>query len=133
MVCYTDGGSQPNPGPTGAGAAVYFPLPPDKSSETPISLKKAISLGQGTNNIGELAAIGLAMDLIAEGEEKGYLGGFEKAGILILTDSKYAKGVLLNTLRPKANLKLIAEVKSKLEKRRAKGNEVKFHYVKGHT
>ena len=53
VVYYTDGSASPNPGPAGAGVAI-FDLQIDRAIDV------GLSLGYGTNNLGELVALCLA-------------------------------------------------------------------------
>ena len=113
-ICFTDGACKGNPGPCGAGAVVRLP---DGQR-----LEAHRALGLGTNNVGELTAIGLAIDLLDE-------VGFDQTGpVEILTDSKYSNGVLTQGWKAKANKELIASVKTKLSKRR-----VRIHWIAGHV
>jgi len=52
VFCYTDGSASPNPGPSGAGACVFDP-------SSGIVMDLGASLGHGTNNTGELYALGM--------------------------------------------------------------------------
>lgn len=114
VVCFTDGACKGNPGPTGAGCVVQLP--------DGRRLERHAALGQGTNNIGELSAVGLALDLLDE-------NGVAAAVVVhILTDSKYAIGVLSQGWKAKANTELIAGLKLRLKARKAK-----LHWVAGHT
>ena len=60
VVAFTDGSATPNPGPTGAGAAIYI----NGIDSCPIHLSKAISK-YSTSYIGELEAIHLALSYLA--------------------------------------------------------------------
>ena len=67
-VCFTDGSCKGNPGPAGAGAVVKLP-----GGQV---LERSMALGVATNNVGELAAVGLALDLLAnEGMELSLRSG----------------------------------------------------------
>ena len=99
-ICFTDGACKGNPGPCGAGAVVRLP---DGQR-----LEAYRALGMGTNNVGELTAIGLAIELLDE-------AGFDQtAPVEILTDSKYSNGVLTQGWKAKANKELIQSVKNAL-------------------
>jgi len=114
VVCFTDGACKGNPGPAGAGAVVRLP--------DGRVLERSLALGQGTNNVGELAAIGLAMDVLDDAEVP------VDVQVHVLTDSKYSNGVLVLGWKAKANRELIAEVKAKLARRRPK-----VHWIAGHV
>lgn len=91
--------------------------------------KKSAALGmEGTNNIGELHAIGMAMDLILEAKEQP----IPEATNQVLTDSTYVKGVLSLGYKAKKNTELVTLVKSKIDAV-CKHNPVTIHWVAGHS
>ncbi len=113
-VAYTDGACSGNPGPAGAGAVVK--LPDGRRFE------RHAALGRATNNVGELTAIGLAMDLLDEND-------FPDDGqIELLTDSKYSHGVLVLGWKAKANKELILGLRDRLKHRK-----VRIHWIAGHV
>jgi ribonuclease HI len=114
VICFTDGACKGNPGPAGAGAVVRLP--------DGRVLERSLALGQGTNNTGELSAIGLAMDILDDAEVP------LDALVHVLTDSKYSDGVLVRGWKAKANRELITEVKAKLARRRPR-----VHWIAGHV
>lgn len=107
---YTDGACTGNPGPCS-----YGMLRREGDSYYEVSQW----LGHGTNNIGELWAIKVAIE---ELEDRG-------AKVLIHTDSSYSIGVLSKGWKAKANVALITEIKSLL----ATCDDVTFVKVKGHS
>ncbi len=111
-VCFTDGACKGNPGPAGAGCVVKLP---DGSRHEAYK-----ALGQATNNVGELTAIGMAIDIL---DDQGFDGP-----VHVLTDSKYSKGVLVDGWKAKANQALIKTVKSKLSR-----YDVTVHWIAGHV
>jgi len=113
-VCFTDGACQGNPGPAGSGAVVKLP-----DGRT---LERFAALGKGTNNVGEVHAVGLALDLL---DEVGYP---VDGAVEVLTDSQYAHGVLALGWKAKANLALVSSVKTKVSSRKAR-----LHWVAGHV
>ena len=113
-VAYTDGACSGNPGPAGAGAVVKLP--------DGTKLERFAALGSGTNNVGELSAIGLALDLLDE-------AGFPEDGqVELLTDSKYSHGVLVLGWKAKANTELILGLRKRLKPRK-----VRIHWIAGHV
>eukprot|EP00808_Paulinella_micropora_P013832 g76401.t1 len=148
IICFTDGACEGNPGPCGAGAIVEFGNKYCKqqrlaASTEPIKeLQKHQALGQGTNNIGELTGVEMAVDLVtqhlralqaAKGEnlsqeEKKF--GFNT--VEILTDSKYTQGVLCKSWKAKKNQALIARIKEKLASLWPT-LRVHIHWVGGHS
>lgn len=114
VVCFTDGACRGNPGPCGAGAVVKLP--------DGTRVERYAALGKGTNNIGELTAIGLALDLV---EEHGVADDVQ---VEILSDSKYSKGVLSMGWKAKANRELILGLRGRLAKR-----NVNIHWIAGHV
>ena len=103
-VCFTDGSCKGNPGPCGAGAVVKLP-----DGRTVEAYK---ALGMGTNNIGELTAIGLALDLL---DQAGFPAD---QPVRMFTDSQYAEGVLVKGWKAKANQEIIAGLKPRLKARK---------------
>lgn len=115
VVAYTDGACKGNPGPAGAGALVVLP---DGSR-----LEGSLVLGTATNNVGELAAIGLALDLIEEA------GIAPTAPVRVFSDSKYVRGVLSQGWKAKANGELIRTLRARLSGRPG----TRLEWVAGHT
>ena len=114
VLAFTDGACQGNPGPCGAGAVVRLP--------DGRHLERSKALGIGTNNVGELSAVGLALDLLDEADVR------PEVQVELMTDSKYTNGVLALGWKAKANVELIAALKSRLKKR-----PVRIHWVAGHV
>ncbi len=114
VVAYTDGACSGNPGPSGSGAVVY--IPDGRSGQA------SRSLGVATNNVGELDAIGLALDLMEEA------GVSRDAVVVIYSDSKYARGVLTLGWKAKANRELILGLRDRLDLWQA----LQIRWVPGH-
>jgi len=93
LICYTDGACKGNPGPAGAGVYVQFPAADVKTGK---SLKRYSALGQATNNIAELTAIKMALELVEKTRtENPQETPWNDIGpIQILSDSEYAIGIL---------------------------------------
>lgn len=115
VLAFTDGACAGNPGPAGSGAVVKLP--------DGRQLERHRALGEGTNNIGELTAIGMALELCREA------GVANDARIAIFTDSDYARGVLTLNWKPKVNVGLINGLKRAL----AQWPNAKVHWVAGHV
>ncbi|RME24921.1 MAG: reverse transcriptase-like protein [Deltaproteobacteria bacterium] len=111
-VCFTDGACKGNPGPAGAGCVVRMP---DGTRH-----EDWRALGTGTNNIGELTAIAMALDIL---DREGFDGP-----VHVLTDSRYSKGVLVDGWKAKANQELVATVQDRLRRR-----DVTLHWIAGHV
>lgn len=125
---YTDGSCLGNPGPCGAG--VYACFPEGKyDEETEIRLSFALGKN-GTNNIGELYAIGAAMDLLDTPKFASRVT--PDTPIVIHTDSDYSIGVLTKGWETRQNKDLVKQVLWKLD-RRYSSNKIHFHWVKGHA
>lgn len=103
-VCFTDGACKGNPGPCGAGAVVKLP--------DGRVLESYKALGVGTNNVGELTAIGLALDLLDQAAFPA------DQPVRMFTDSQYAEGVLVKGWKAKANQEIIAALKPRLKARK---------------
>jgi ribonuclease HI len=114
VLCFTDGACQGNPGPCGAGAVVKLP--------DGRLLERSKALGIGTNNVGELSAVGLALDLLDEAHVQ------PSAQVELMTDSKYTNGVLALGWKAKANTQLIGTLRRRLATR-----PVRIHWVAGHV
>jgi len=114
VVCFTDGSCKGNPGPCGAGAVVKLP--------GGRLLEGYKALGMGTNNVGELTAVEIALDLM---DQAGVEAGVP---VRMFTDSQYAEGVLAKGWKAKANVELIGRVKPRLARRR-----VKLSWLAGHV
>ncbi len=115
VVCFTDGACQGNPGPAGSGAVVKLP--------GGRVLERHLALGRGTNNIGELKAIGLALDLLDEAAVSG------DARVEILTDSKYVHGLLQLGWKGKANRDIINAIKAQMRN----FTKLRIHWIAGHV
>jgi ribonuclease HI len=98
---YTDGGCKGNPGPAGSGARVE--LPDGQVGEA------CESLGRGTNNIAELAAVGLAMDLLESKDVD------QQTAVALFSDSSYTNGVLVKNWKAKKNTELIMGLRERLK------------------
>lgn len=114
-VAFTDGACRGNPGPCGAGAVVKL--------ADGTMVERAESLGIGTNNVGELHAVGLALDLL---EEAGVDSGTR---VVLHTDSKYSLGVLSQGWKAKKNTELILGLRARLESWPA----LEIRWVAGHV
>jgi ribonuclease HI len=115
IVAYTDGACRGNPGSAGSGAVVE--LPDGRTFEA------SQALGMGTNNIAELTAVGLALDLLDAA------GVPPDAPAVVHTDSKYADGVLCRGWKAKANTELVAALRTRLAARPG----VRLQWLAGHV
>lgn len=115
IVAYADGACRGNPGPAGAGAVVRIP------GREPVERWQA--LGTATNNIAELSAVGLALDVLAEA------GVEASTPVVVFTDSKYAIGVLGKGWKANANAELVAGLRSVLRRWPA----LRWTWVAGHA
>jgi ribonuclease HI len=120
-ICNTDGSAYGNPGPTGAGVHIT------RGGE--IIGEQCISIKDGTNNIGELMAIGLALAFLIKYRLHEF---FTIVTAIIMTDSKYAMETITGVFSPKSNRKLILRIK-KLLNIASKDMEITFHWVPAHT
>ena len=114
-IVFTDGACQGNPGPAGAGAVV-------KLADGRV-LEDSRALGIATNNVGELTAVDMALDLL-EGA-----GVDNQAEIALFTDSKYTLGVLTQGWKAKANRELILGLRERL----ASWPNFEIQWVAGHV
>ena len=112
IVIYTDGACTGNPGPMGLGAVTLV-----DSERKELSLY----LGQGTNNIAELAAIQYSLQAIPK--------DLRSRTIVLHTDSSYSIGVLQKGWKAKANVALVSEIRQLLKD----FTDLRFVKVKGHA
>ena len=107
---YTDGACQGNPGPCSYGALVRYGDHYKEMSQY---------LGLGTNNVGELTAIGAALATLNRRD----------LPVQVHTDSTYAIGVLTKSWKAKANAELIAQIRALM----ATFDDLTLIKVKGHS
>lgn len=115
VIAYTDGGCRGNPGPAGSG--VVLQLIDGRRAEA------SLALGRATNNIAELTAIQVALELLDEAEVP------PETRVAVLTDSGYSHGVLVRGWKAKANAELILGLRERLKSRPG----VEIHWVAGHV
>jgi ribonuclease HI len=109
-VAYTDGACSGNPGPAGSGMVVI--APGGKIHEG------FEYLGHATNNVAELTAVLRGAECIPRDADSAE----------VVTDSKYAIGVLTKGWKAKANQDLIHRIRRALE-----GRHLRLVYVPGHA
>ena len=88
LVAFTDGSANPNPGPAGAGAFIYSTTPNDTWNNEAIA-----ALGAGTNNLGEIWGIGMAVQMAIQRLGVTPLGTYSR--LQIFTDSVFARNCVL--------------------------------------
>ena len=101
IIAFSDGACRGNPGPAGSGA--YVQLPNGHAWEA------SLHLGRATNNVAELTAIDLVLDVLEDA------GVGADADVVVFSDSSYANGVLVKNWKAKANQALIAELRDRLQ------------------
>ena len=112
---YKDGSWKPtNPGPCGAGVIVII--------DNEIKECRSVYLGIGTNNIAELMAIEIALDILIN-------NNLLWESSIIITDSKYSIGVILGTYKAYKNIDLISRIKTKLDVL----PNLEIQWIKGHS
>ena len=84
LLLFTDGGAKPNPGPCGAGVVSLRDARWGRSQSAP--------LGYGSNNIGEVFAFGMALDIGLEEAAREAPGSL--VNYFILSDSTFAIGAI---------------------------------------
>ena len=115
VVAFTDGACRGNPGPAGSGVVIRL-----TDGRT---VEGCRSVGQATNNVAELTAIGLALDMLESLEVPA------DHGVALLTDSDYSHGVLCRGWKAKANRELILGLRERLSQRPG----LAIHWIAGHT
>jgi ribonuclease HI len=109
-IAYTDGACSGNPGPAGSGMVV---IAPDGKVHEGFEY-----LGSATNNVAELTAILRGVESIPTDAESA----------AVMTDSKYAIGVLTKGWKAKVNQELILHARQALA-----GRSIRLVYVPGHA
>lgn len=109
-VAYTDGACSGNPGPAGSGMVI---IAPDGKIHEGFEY-----LGHATNNVAELTAVLRGAECIPK----------DAASAAVMTDSKYAIGVLTKGWKAKVNRELIARTRLVLA-----GRALRLVYVPGHS
>ena len=95
IVVYTDGSGTTSPKPCACGVVIYA---------EGLFYGRGFAIGEGTNNIGELSGIRMALLLLRD---------YREHPIEIRSDSEYALGACLNN-RAHANAELIADIRLEL-------------------
>jgi ribonuclease HI len=114
FIIYTDGGAAPNPGPAGAGILIQ------KGSR---EVEIVVALGEGTNNIGELWAIGASCAWLTNQQDT--------SAAYFISDSSYALQMAQGQARPKTNKALVHAVRASVKRTQA-SRRVLFGKTAGH-
>jgi ribonuclease HI len=122
IIAFTDGSANPNPGPCGAGAYLY-------SKDMGWEAEASVALGHGTNNLGEIWAVGAAIDLTMRNAPK--LGS---RPLWVLTDSKLTRDFILKKAKPKTRaLKLTLDAVFTLIAKLPSHNHLRIAWVPAHV
>jgi ribonuclease HI len=128
-VFYTDGSARPNPGACGAGVTLEMP------KNFHLKLKRLdfhAALGLGTNNLGEIWAIGMAIQTLQILTDKHLIAS---TNAHIFSDSEFAMGALTNSTKVNknniTNYKAITSIKKMI--RMFPRDYINFHWVPGHA
>ena len=120
-VCFTDGSTKCNPGPSGAAALLLNPLNKKENID-----KQYVFSNDVTNNIAELKGIDLALDLLSEQKDKLVEWN-------IVTDSLYVEGILNKNWKPTKNIEVIQTLKQRIQELEKKHSVfIRVHWIKGH-
>lgn len=126
-IIYTDGSSNPNPGHCGAGLLVCWPRRATDGTWYREEIEYTVALGDGSNNIGELWAVGLA---------GRHAIGMRDAGrgcnVHLFSDSQLTIDWGECRARASSNTRLIHAVRRMLEVVRV-DFEFRLHKVAGHV
>ena len=115
VLAFTDGACTGNPGPAGSGAVLR--LPDGRVFE------RHAACGTATNNVGELTAVKLALDLLTENAVD------PTTPVALFTDSTYTLGVLTKGWKAKANTELILGIRQALKP----WKNLSIEWVAGHV
>ena len=122
LICYTDGSASPNPGPSGAGASVF-----DVIAGAVFDL--GLSLGHGTNNLGELIAVGICLKFIGD---RCASADPRPPHVYIFTDSLFASNAVVSSKKPASHAVLIKLIRA-LFAMVVKLVPTTFHWIRGHS
>lgn len=120
-VFFGDGGSNPNPGPSGAGLVLYH-------EATSYQYNRA--LGQGTNQVGEIFALGMGYEILTQEKRAGKIHTNSK--IFVILDSSYALAHAQDQYRVHANEDIIRMMKSKRDGLGALASQIVYIWCPGH-
>jgi ribonuclease HI/exonuclease III len=124
IVGFTDGSAVPNPGPCGAGYTLAVPGRP--------TARVSLPLGDGDNNIGEMAALCGLFDLLLQKLAVGALPA--KAPVLVFSDSALCLGYLLEGWKsPQGVPQDLARRTRRLYFRLRRTFTVRCYWLKGHS
>lgn len=137
LYCYTDGSrlGKGGKGPAGAGVAIYL-LKKKPDPDMKLVEENSTCLGIETNQVAELRAVEIALDMLEE------IASFKKHKfeshwkIKIISDSKYAIGMISEGWKAKKNIELVARIVKKWKQWTTvthKLGETKMKWVKGHA
>ncbi|CAE8616179.1 unnamed protein product, partial [Polarella glacialis] len=138
---YTDGSGGDGSGVAGWGAVAYQTMPkrptaPDYVLYGPVVTQRwdPVFLGaeRGTNNTGELTAIGEACLWLIEHEDERFGAQGELVPAWIHYDSEYACDLAARRSTPTSNMELAERIAQLVEQVRAR-RPLRFKHVKGHS
>jgi ribonuclease HI len=110
ILLYADGACFPNPGNMAIGVVLYYNGHTKEYSQ---------QIGQGTNNIAELAAIQAGLGLIKN----------DQIPVIVVSDSQYALNCIAGKFNPSKNVEIISQIQSMVSQFKS----VKFRWVRGHS
>lgn len=122
LICYTDGSASPNPGPSGAGASIF-----NSGAATVTDL--GANLGFGSNNLGELVAIGVCLEELRVSLP---LLATHPTHVFIFTDSLFASNAVVSAKAAVAHSATIRALRQLLSSV-LKLVPVTFHWIRGHS
>ena len=132
VVCWADGCSLGNPGSSGSGCSVSFVAGGDECKRTKVNLAANRTLGHSTNNIAELDAIAMALEVLSEYEASSASCTLRGRPIEIISDSMYAANMLVNGYNASKNVEQIEAIKKAIDERK-RTNTLRIHWVQGHS
>jgi ribonuclease HI len=128
-IVFTDG-SGPANSEDHAGAGVIVLMPRHRSSESGKCLKANMAFEEGTNNIGEMWAVGMGLQLIAYDVKR--TGVPLKGGIYIFSDSALTVDIIAHRAVPKRNVQLCHAVRREANSIN-RHNPININWIAGHV
>ena len=120
VVCFTDGSALTNPGNCGSGVSVFV------CAEN-VVIDAGVSIGHGTNNIGELMALAICFNVLLQTfARRHFLNAY------IFSDSSYCIGLLHSSRKPSSNVRIVDFLRAIFAYASSKF-KINLFWIKGHA
>ena len=120
VIAFTDGSALGNPGPAGAGAAIYY----KGLEQEPVCLSKPVC-SNGNNYIGELVGIQIALQNLCDRQNL-------QKNIHFFVDCQPAIISVFGSDAPKNKVDLIFHIRHMIASLESRGYSLSVHWIPGH-